>query len=106
MSNGTFNAEDAAVLSDYYLSMSSDPNAYAAHALLQRGELNATNYVHVGTWENIPDAWRGREASFSMILDWLNASQIAIAEDIENEVLSTLVLNKLSKTVAVRVTRW
>ena len=84
MSNGTFNAEDAAVLSDYYLSMSSDPNAYAAHALLQRGELNATNYVHVGTWENIPDAWRGREASFSMILDWLNASQIAIAEDIEN----------------------
>ena len=84
MSNGTFNAEDAAVLGDYYLSMASDPNAYAAHALLQRGELNAMNYVHVGTWENIPDAWRGREASLSMILDWLNASQIAIAEDIEN----------------------
>lgn len=84
ISNGTFNADDAVVLSDYYLSMSSDPNAYAAHALLQRGELNAMNYVHVGTWENIPDAWRGREASFSMILDWLNASQIAIAEDIEN----------------------
>ena len=84
MTNGTFNAEDAAVLGDYYLSMASDPNAYAAHALLQRGELNAMNYVHVGTWENIPDAWRGREASLSMILDWLNASQIAIAEDIEN----------------------
>ena len=84
ITSGAFNAEDAAVLSDYYLSMTSDPNAYAAHALLQRGELNATNYVHVGTWENIPDAWRGREASFSMILDWLNASQIAIAEDIEN----------------------
>lgn len=84
MANGTFNAEDAAVLGDYYLSMASDPNAYAAHALLQRGELNAMNYVHVGTWENIPDAWRGREASLSMILDWLNASQIAIAEDIEN----------------------
>lgn len=84
ISNGTFNDEDATVLSDYYLSMSSDPNAYAAHALLQRGELNAMNYVHVGTWENIPDAWRGREASLSMILDWLNSSQIAIAEDIEN----------------------
>lgn len=84
MANGTFNAEDAAVLGDYYLSMASDPNAYAAYALLQRGELNAMNYVHVGTWENIPDAWHGREASLSMILDWLNASQIAIAEDIEN----------------------
>ena len=84
MTNGTFNAEDAAVLGDYYLSMSSDPNAYAAHAMLQRGELNAMNYVHVGTWEKIPDSWRGKEASLSMILDWLNASQIAIGEEIEN----------------------
>lgn len=84
ITNGTFNAEDATVLSDYYLSMINDPNAYAAHALLQRGELNAMNYVHVGTWANIPDAWRGKEASLSMILDWINASQIAIAEDLEN----------------------
>ncbi len=84
MVNGTFNAEDAAVLGDYYLSMTNDPNAYAAHAMLQRGELNAMNYVHVGTWEKIPDSWRGKEASLSMILDWLNASQIAIGEEIEN----------------------
>ncbi len=81
--SGEFNAEDAAVLSDYYLSMMNDPNAYAASALLARGELNAANYVHVGTWENIPDAWVGREASLSMILDWLNASQIAIAQNLE-----------------------
>ncbi len=84
IASGAFDAEDAAVLSDYYLSMINDPNAYAAHALLQRGELNAMNYVHIGTWENIPDAWRGKEASLSMILDWLNASQIRIAEDLEN----------------------
>ena len=84
MVNGAFNAEDAAVLGDYYLSMTNDPNAYAAHAMLQRGELNAMNYVHVGTWEKIPDSWRGKEASLSMILDWLNASQIAIGEEIEN----------------------
>ena len=81
---GTFDAEDAAVLSDYYLSMINDPNAYAASALLARGELNAMNYVHVGTWNNIPEAWKGKEASFSMILDWLNASQIAIAQELEN----------------------
>lgn len=84
IASGTFDAEDAAVLSDYYLSMINDPNAYAAHALLQRGELNAMNYVHVGTWDKIPDAWKGKEASFAMILDWLNASQIAIAQDLEN----------------------
>lgn len=83
MTSGTFNAEDAAVLSDYYLSMMTDPNAYAAHAMLQRGELNAMNYVHVGTWENIPDAWRGKEASLPMVLDWLTSSQIAIAQQME-----------------------
>ena len=84
IASGAFDAEDAAVLSDYYLSMIHDPNAYAAHAILQRGELNAMNYVHIGTWDNIPDAWRGKEASLSMILDWLNASQIKIAQDLEN----------------------
>ncbi len=83
MSAGTFDAEDAAVLMDYYLSMINDPNAYAAAALLKRGELNAMNYVHIGTWQNIPDAWRGREASFSMLVDWLNASQLAVAEKLE-----------------------
>ena len=79
ITSGTFDAEDAIVLGDYYLSMM----AYAAYALLQKGELNAMNYVHIGTWKKIPDAWRGREASMSMILDWLNSSQIAIAQEME-----------------------
>lgn len=81
MNNGTFNAEDATVLGSYYLSMMNDPNAYAAYSLLQRGELNTTNYVHVGTWAHIPDSWRGKEASLSMILDWITASQVDIADD-------------------------
>ena len=83
INSGTFNADDAAVLGDYYLSMMNDPNAYAAYSLLQKGELNAMNYVHIGTWEHIPDSWRGHEASFSMILDWITASQVAIAEEME-----------------------
>lgn len=83
LKEGTFNKDDAAVLSDYYLSMMDDPNAYAAVSILQRGELTADNYVHVGTWEHIPPAWLGREASLSMILDWLNAAQISIANELE-----------------------
>ncbi|MDL2295578.1 type IV secretory system conjugative DNA transfer family protein [Lachnospiraceae bacterium OttesenSCG-928-E19] len=82
--SGSFDSEDAAVLGDYYLSMLNDPNAYAAYSMLQSGGLTAMNYVHIGTWANIPDAWRGKEASLSMILDWLNANQIRIAADIEN----------------------
>ena len=83
LNNGTFNSDDAAVLGDYYLSMMNDPNAYAAYSMLQRGELNTTNYVHIGTWNHIPDSWRGREASFAMILDWLTSSQVAIAQQME-----------------------
>jgi len=81
INNGTFNNDDANVLGDYYLSMMNDPNAYAAYSLLQHGELNVTNYVHVGTWAHIPEAWHGKEASLSMILDWVTASQVGIAED-------------------------
>lgn len=84
LSAGTFDKEDAAVLSDYYTAMINDPNAYAANSMLMSGQINAMNYVHIGTWANIPDAWRGKEASLSMILDWLNLNQVRIAEDIEN----------------------
>ena len=83
LQSGEFNQEDSNVLLEYYLAMSSNPNAYAAMGLLQRGELNAMNYVHVGSWRHIPDAWLGKEASLSMILDWLNASQLANAAELE-----------------------
>ncbi len=79
---GTFDEQDAAVLSDYYFSMVNDPNAFAAQALIKNGELNVNNYVHVGTWANIPAMWIGKEASFSMMLDWITEAQIAVANDL------------------------
>lgn len=79
-----FDAEDRTVLGDYYLSMTNDPNAYAAYSVLMADGINEMNYVHIGTWANIPDSWIGKEASLSMILDWLNSNQIRIAHDIEN----------------------
>ncbi len=82
LQSGQFDAEDAAVLSDYYFSMVNDPNAFAAMGLLKNGQLNAMNYVHVGTWANIPHVWLGKEASFSMMLDWITEAQIAVANDL------------------------
>ncbi|MBO4583220.1 MAG: type IV secretory system conjugative DNA transfer family protein [Alphaproteobacteria bacterium] len=79
---GTFDAEDAAVLSDYYFSMVNDPNAFAAQGLIKNGELNAMNYVHIGSWAHIPQMWLGKEASFSMMLDWITEAQIAVAADL------------------------
>jgi type IV secretion system protein VirD4 len=79
---GAFDNDDAAILGEYY-TMMNDPNAEAARALLAAGQLSAANYVHVGTWRNIPSSWFGHEASLSMILDWLNMNQIRIAEETE-----------------------
>jgi type IV secretion system protein VirD4 len=82
LSTGTFDRDDAAVLGEYY-TMMNDPNAAAAQNLLATGNLSAANYIHVGTWRNIPESWYGHEASLSMILDWLNMNQIKIAEESE-----------------------
>ena len=46
--------------------------------------MTAMNYVHVGTWAGVPPAWVGKEASLSLILDWINTNQIRIAEELEN----------------------
>jgi type IV secretion system protein VirD4 len=79
---GSFDAEDATLLGEYYTLMN-DPNAEAARNMLASGQMNSMNYVHIGTWRSIPPAWIGREASLSMILDWLNMSQVAIAEEMD-----------------------
>jgi type IV secretory pathway TraG/TraD family ATPase VirD4 len=84
LTSGTFDRDDAALLGEYY-TMMNDPNAEAARSVLAAGNLTAQNYVHVGTWRNIPPSWFGHEASLSMILDWLNANQIRIAEEIEQK---------------------
>ena len=55
---------------------------FAAMGLLKNGELNAGNYVHIGTWANIPEVWLGKEASFSMMLDWITEAQIAVAANL------------------------
>ena len=83
LKNGAFDAQDATVLMDYYMTMTSDPNAYAAMSLLQRGQLNINNYVHVGTWGGLPSEWHGAEASIPMFLAWYVEGQIKVANEIE-----------------------
>ncbi len=83
LKNGTFDAQDAAVLMDYYMTMTSDPNAYAAMSLLQQGKLNINNYVHVGTWGGLPAEWHGGEASIPMFLAWYVEGQLKIAQQME-----------------------
>ncbi len=79
----TFDAEDKVLLSSYYMKMN-DLNAEGAWNLLNNGQMNIMNYVPVGTWKGIPPQWVGKEASLSMLLDWITTSQINITEELEN----------------------
>ncbi|MDR0449227.1 MAG: type IV secretory system conjugative DNA transfer family protein [Rickettsiales bacterium] len=79
---GEFDAEDAELLATYYEQMF-DINAAAALNTLREGKMTEAGYVHIGTWANIPDAWIGREASFSMIFDWINAAQLDAAAKLD-----------------------
>ncbi len=83
LKTGAFDAQDAAVLMDYYMTMTSDQNAFAAMALLQKGQLNINNYVHVGTWGGLPKEWHGCEASIPMFLAWYVEGQIKVGQQIE-----------------------
>ncbi|MDR0319343.1 MAG: type IV secretory system conjugative DNA transfer family protein [Rickettsiales bacterium] len=80
--SGEFDAEDAELLATYYEQMM-DINANAALNTLRAGQMSEAGFVHIGTWANIPDQWIGREASFSMIFDWINASQLDAAAKLE-----------------------
>lgn len=63
--------------------MTSDPNAYAAMALVQNKQININNYVHVGTWGGLPKEWHGAEASIPMFLAWYVEGQIKVAQELE-----------------------
>ena len=79
--NGEFNSNDAINLERYYSNMNT-AYAKAALALLRKGEMTINNYVPVGTWDNIPEEWVGREASIPLLLDWLNEAQVQISKNI------------------------
>ncbi len=83
LQTGKFDEQDATVLMDYYSTMSTDPNAFAAMSLLQRGELTLENYIHIGTWGGLPTEWHGSEASIPMFLAWYQEGMLKVANDME-----------------------
>ncbi|MHA1549934.1 MAG: type IV secretory system conjugative DNA transfer family protein [Alphaproteobacteria bacterium] len=78
----TFDTEDARLLDGYYEQMS-DALASGAQQILREGNLSAENFVPVGTWQDIPKIWVGREACLPLLVDWLTEAQNAIGDEVE-----------------------
>ena len=70
LEHGRLKSEDKDILLSYYALM---PKAYAEEAIqnLQNNTLTVDNYLPIGSWENIPPLWQGKEFCFAMMTDCL-----------------------------------
>lgn len=68
--------EDYDILISYYESMRDFPEVLAAKEKAVQHKITAENYLPIGSWDLIPDEWKGHDACFAMLLDILNTAQI------------------------------
>lgn len=68
--NKKLHADDKDLLLSYYILMD---KTYAKNAIdnLQKNNLSLENYLPIGSWEGVPDNWKGKELCFAMFYDWL-----------------------------------
>lgn len=76
LQNNLFDDEDYDVLLSYYDSMRDFPEVIEARKNVQNKTLSLKNYLPIGSWDLIPDSWRGFDACFAMLLDIINNAQI------------------------------
>ncbi|MDR1025990.1 MAG: type IV secretory system conjugative DNA transfer family protein [Lactobacillus sp.] len=70
MSEGNLSKEDEDTLISYYAVM---PKKYAIPAIanVMDGSLNVENYLPIGSWGQVPEAWKGKELNLSFCYDTL-----------------------------------
>ena len=74
--NNLMDDEDYEVLLSYYDSMRDFPEVVAAREHVKNKNVSLANYLPIGSWDLIPDSWRGFDACFAMLLDIINNAQI------------------------------
>lgn len=63
--------EEREILLSYYLTMPDEICGAVVEKLKRSPMLNAEDYVPVGSWEGIPDSWKGKDLCLGMLTDWL-----------------------------------
>lgn len=84
LDNGKLKNEDKDILLSYYALM---PPSYAEPAIknLNDGTLNIDNYLPIGSWDNIPGLWQGKEFCFAMLNDCLIQRFYTVRNEDENQ---------------------
>lgn len=71
--------EDYEVIESYYDTMEKSVAVKQALNNVRKKKLTFKNYVPIGTWDKIPEAWVGRQSSFPMMLDMITKLQLDIS---------------------------
>lgn len=80
LEKGKIAKADRELLESYYLCMKPDV-AEEALKNLHDGTLNVDNYLPIGSWENVPELWRGKEFCLPMFADCLMLRYFAITQE-------------------------
>ena len=95
--NGILDEEDYEILVSYYEAMRDFPEVLKAKELAVKREITLDNYLPIGTWDLIPDSWKGHDACFAMLLDIISSAQIRynaeIAERQRNQDMTAIDLD-------------
>lgn len=70
LEKGRVPKDDKDLLLSYYVGMPNEISAPAIKAL-RNGNLDLEGYLPVGSWDNIPDVWKGKELCLGMLADCL-----------------------------------
>ena len=74
--------EDYDVLETYYESMEKTVAVKQALNNVRKRALNFKNYLPIGKWDPIPEAWIGRQASFPMLMDFITKQQLDVSAEL------------------------
>lgn len=84
LEKGKIAKDDRALLESYYQGMDEEI-ALPARKALAAGKLTLDNYLPVGSWENVPESWRGKEFCLPMFADCLMQRYFAITQEDEQK---------------------
>lgn len=76
--------EDFEVLETYYESMEKTVAVKQALNHLRKRTLTFKNYLPIGQWDPIPEAWIGRQASFPLLMDFITKQQLDISAELRS----------------------
>ncbi len=78
----TMDDEDYEVLETYYQAMAQSVAVKQALEHVRNKTVTFKNYLPIGKWDPIPEAWAGRQASFPMMVDMITKRQLDISGEL------------------------